>query len=262
MRCPEVRVDPRLVHLGDELARDVRVPTGEVVALRDVVAEVVELDVPLLVGHVVLAPRREPDRLPVAAPQRLGDVAEPPGVLGVRARGDSRFAAVEVERLLAGDRVAGGQRLAQGDPVQVGGDCRTGEVGERGQQVPERPELVGDRARGLRQQLRRPREQWRPDSTFVEVALVAAQRTAAAEALRVERRPSLFVRAVVAGEQHDGVLVEPVFPEGFQESADVAVEPGDLGRVRPVALRPRAVRVRLVGGHVLRRVREVRGVEE
>ena len=69
-------------------------------------------------------------------------------------------------------------------------------------------------------------EEGRADAPFVEVFLVAAEVAIAAEELRIgaaERKD----RAIIAGENHQRLVVEAEFLEQGHEPADVAVHAGD-----------------------------------
>src|SRR5438128_1318763 len=58
------------------------------------------------------------------------------------------------------------------------------------------------------------------------------------------------VRTVVAGEEHDRVVVEAKLAQAIEKSADVAVQVGDHGGMILVDLRPWLVGVGDVAGHL------------
>ena len=66
------------------------------------------------------------------------------------------------------------------------------------------------------------------EPAFVQVAFHAAQRAVAVEELHL--MPSLLMRAVVTGKHHDRVVVDFVFLQHVQDSADVLVDVVDHAR--------------------------------
>lgn len=62
----------------------------------------------------------------------------------------------------------------------------------------------------------------------MDLTLETAQLAVATEECRVGT--TLFMRAVVAGEHHERVLVKPLFPEQLKYVANVGIKASDHGR--------------------------------
>src|SRR5207245_857719 len=82
-----------------------------------------------------------------------------------------------------------------------------------------------------------PNDEGNADAAFVEIAFDAAQGTGGLEEFGIHA--AFLVRAVVAGEDDDGVGVNPEFLQFVPQGADVAVEAGDHGGFVFLNLRPR-----------------------
>src|SRR5690606_5155188 len=95
----------------------------------------------------------------------------------------------------------------------------TGELRHRREDVPHGPDLVALRAR--RDAPRTPGDHRHANPPLVEVPLAPAEGARAREEVRVGT--ALHAGTVVAGEEHDGVLGQSVFPQTVEDAADIAV---------------------------------------
>ena len=101
-----------------------------------------------------------------------------------------------------------------------------------------------------------------PDSTFVQVPLPAPERSVAVEKLVIVP-PRGKVRAIVAGEQHQGVVQLAHLLELVQQAPDLPVQQRDLGRMHTFNLRPALVRVEFgIPERAFERVRRPVGHEQ
>ena len=88
------------------------------------------------------------------------------------------------------------------------------------------------------------RKKRRADTAIVEIALDSAERTVAIEQLRVI--PTLFVRSVIAGEEHKRILLDPKFAQFRENRSDVTVELSYHSGEVTIRLRPWLVSVRII----------------
>ena len=124
------------------------------------------------------------------------------------------------------------------------GGVASRQLGEGGRQVPEGAYEVALAAGG---HVSRPRDEQRhADAPFVEVALVAAQRAVAVEEVGVGA--PFQMGPVVAGEEDDGIIEQPLFAEFGHQLAHVAVQPRDHRRKGRPRVLLRAVAAPAEGG--------------
>src|SRR5437899_10613824 len=72
----------------------------------------------------------------------------------------------------------------------------------------------------------------RPDAAFVKRTFPATQLSSRREEFTVRSAELVVERAVVRGEDKNGVLIEPEFPDEIQDPANLTVHPRDHGRIR------------------------------
>ena len=184
----------------------------------DVMAQIVQF------GHMAL---RGPDakQFPIALPHGLG-------VFRLHV-----VTVLPVERAMHGDGAGIREQSRHGQAVH-GRGIRPGELGKRGEDVPHGPRVVADLPG--RYVARPPCDHRYADAAFVQVPLDTPERAVGFEVPGV--CSAFVVRAVVAGEEYDGILAQAQFLDPVQNAPDVPVEAGDHGGVRGVRRRLAPVR--------------------
>mmetsp|Transcript_48534 Transcript_48534/g.136549 ORF Transcript_48534/g.136549 Transcript_48534/m.136549 type:complete len:216 (-) Transcript_48534:185-832(-) len=138
------------------------------------------------------------------------------------------------------------QRGRDAPPVQARRARRPGQLGERRQDVPERPDEV--RPSAGRHDARPTRHRGRPDAALVEAPLVPPEAARGVEELGAVAA-ALEVRAVVRGEDDEGAVVDAQTIQASHQVADLAVHVGDGRRMVLLHVRPRLVLVLQVRRH-------------
>ena len=120
------------------------------------------------------------------------------------------------------------------DAIELIRRFHAGDLGRRGQEIPECPHLIAD---GASLDLAGPaRDQRHANASFVHVPLDAAQRAGALEEFRVH--PAFLVRAVIAGEKYNRVVIDLQLFEFLQQFANISVQARNHGGLVLLHLRP------------------------
>src|ERR1043166_2737991 len=118
------------------------------------------------------------------------------------------------------------KRGHDGNTVQAGRSTHARQFSSRRQEVPESPRELAYLSR--RDGLRPSGDGRDPDSTFVEVALHAPQRSGTAEEAGVVS--SLFMWSVVAAENDQRILVQALPLQELENAADIGIHSRNDGR--------------------------------
>ena len=120
---------------------------------------------------------------------------------------------------------AAGERGKEGDPVDVLGRLNAGKFAGGGEEVVKGERFVGLGAAG--DIAGPPGDGRHANAAFVEIAFVSAQRAVGVEVFVLVA--AFGMRAIVRGEDHQGVVVDLQLPEQFHQPADFGVHAGDHG---------------------------------
>src|SRR5256885_5038150 len=131
-----------------------------------------------------------------------------------------------------------------GHAVQTGRRLGTSKLRGRRQEIPKRPNFIAH-LRGL-DGARPASKRWDANAALVQIALNTTQRSIAVEEFWMIA--ALAMRSVVAGENHEGILLNALLAAFGQQASNIAIEPRHHSGEILVRLRPGTLAIPSVAG--------------